>query len=399
MNLDTAPATTEVEDRTGYVVSNPMAYPDYTFEGEPDVMELRATAVQAMHDLLSIRWSTAETFHYQKTGPVSEKIFNHEKDTTYAGVLYSSASAGLFQFLEFYDHETGRLYYPDGVSKMKKVIGASCADALIWSWNTVCTSTEGLYYPNTMVYANGYYPIGDYTYDYSIKNYSFMPTYTIKEQNSVQVIMESYAQVLLADALVSTSDNHAMMAIENAHVVYSEDGSINTAESYILIQDQRGGQGAGFYEQKENGETILYSGRTSFKYTFDMLYQNNYLPVAPAELLGTKGYDHANVTCSAETLETMEDLTSAQITSNYPLALINAFLVYPDGGKVLIDRTTFNGDNKVGVPKTYELSKMKALVAEEFMSTLKKNNTYYVEIEVVVSNGTRHIAAKLPIDR
>ena len=205
--------------------------------------------------------------------------------------------------------------------------------------------------------------------------------------------------MLLADALVSTSDNHAMMAIENAHVVYNEDGSINTAESYILIQDQRGGQGAGFYEQKENGETILYSGRTSFKYTFDMLYQNNYLPVAPAELLGTKGYDHANVTCSAETLETMEDLTSAQIPSNYPLALINAFLVYPDGGKVLIDRTTFNGDNKVGVPKTYELSKMKALVAEEFMSTLKKNNTYYVEIEVVVSNGTRHIAAKLPIDR
>ncbi len=117
-----------------------------------------------MHDLLFIRWSTAESFHYQKTGPISEKIFTHEADTTYAGVLYSSASAGLFQLLEFYDHETGRLYYPDGVSKMMKVIGASCADALIWSWNTVCTSIEGLYYPNTMIYVNGYYPVGDLVY-------------------------------------------------------------------------------------------------------------------------------------------------------------------------------------------------------------------------------------------
>ena len=397
-NLDTAPAPTVVKDRTGYEVTDPMAYPDYTFEGDPDVMEIRATAVRAMRDLLSIRWSTAESFHYQKTGPISEKIFTHEKDTTYAGVLYSSASAGIFQFLEFYDHETGRLYYPDGVSKMKKVIGASCADALIWSWNTVVTSIDGLYYPNTMVYANGYYPVGDYTYDFSVKNYSFLPTYTIIEQNGRDVILESYAKVLMADALVSTSDNHGMMAIENAHVVYKADGSIDSANSYIMIQDQRGGQGAGFYEVKEGGEIIRYSGRTSFKYTFDMLLSANYIPVAPAEFLGTKKYEHAEVTCSAEKLETLADLTSATISTNYPLALINAFLVYPDGGKVLIDRTTFNGDNRVGVPKTYELNKMKHLVDGEFMSVLKEDNTYYVEIEVVVSNGTRHIAAKLPID-
>ncbi len=398
-NQDTAPIASTPVDPTGYKVAAPLAYPDYTFQGTPTNEELRATAVRAMYNLLTIQWSTATEIQYNKTGPVSWKIFNHKADTTYGGVMYSSASAGLFQFMEFYDQETGRMYYPDGTSMMKKKIGASCADAVIWSWNTVCTSIEGLYYPNTMVYANGFLPVGDYTYDYSIKNFSFLPTVTIKEQNDKAVIMASYAQVLPADGLVSSTDDHAMMAIAPAHVVYNSDGSINTAESYITIQDQRAGEDADFYKEEIDGQLLLLSGRTHFDFSFDELYKRNFIPVAPAEIQGTKKYESAVVTCTEPAPNTLNALIASSIESNYPLALVNAYLVYPDGGKVLLERDTFSGDNRSGVPKSYSLSSMKRLVKAEFLDTLKVDNTYYVEIEAVAANGTRHIPVRLRIDK
>ena len=110
--FDTAPAVDLIEDPTGYKVTNPMAYPDYTFDEEPTIMQLRLTAVRAVNDLLSVNWSISQGISYNKTGPVSNKLFMHQADTTYAGVIYSNASTGLVHFTEYYDHETGRLIFP-----------------------------------------------------------------------------------------------------------------------------------------------------------------------------------------------------------------------------------------------------------------------------------------------
>ncbi len=387
--------TLSTEDITGYRVPSPLAYPDYTFTDTPDTMQLRLMAVQAMHDLLSIQWSTVTEIVYRKTGPVSEKLFSHEPDTTYAGVLYSSASTGLFTFLEFYDHNTGRLVFNGTNAELKKTVGSSCADALIWSLNTVCNSLSGLYYPSTMTYANGYYPVGEYTYDFSVNNYTLLPTYTIMEQNSKEIIMESYAQVLPADALVSTSDNHGMMAIESAHVVYNADSKINTAESYILIQDQRGGQGSGFYEQTVEGKSILYSGRTSAKYTFDQLYEKHYLPVTTAEFSGRKAYEPG--TCTQVTCESYEQLLVSRIESNYPLVLVNAYLTGSGGSSQLIERTVFSGDSKGGVPKVFSLADMDRLSEIAFMQDLVPGQQYTLWIEAVISTGQRFTAAQLEI--
>ena len=172
---DTAPTVDLMEDPTGYKVTNPMTYPDYTFDEEPSNLLLRLTAVRAVKDLLSINWSISQGISYNKTGPVSNKLFMHAADTTYAGVIYSNASTGLFQFMEYYDQETGRLQFPGSANQLKETLGASCADALIWGLNTVCNSIEGPYYPSTMVIKNGYYPLGDITYDETLENFSFHP--------------------------------------------------------------------------------------------------------------------------------------------------------------------------------------------------------------------------------
>ena len=320
---ETLPEQAGFVDNSGFVVPNPLAYPDYTFSDAPSNSRLRATAVQAMKDLLTIQWSTPVDISYYKTGPINSKNFQHAKDTLYGGAMYSSASAGIFQFFEFYNEETGRLEYPGTADELKMDIGSSCADALIWSWSTVCSSITGAYYPSTMVYANGFLPVGDYTYDYSITSYYLLPTTDIIAQNGYEVIMESYAQVQAADAFVSTTDDHGMMAISKAVVVRDSNGDIDANESYVTIQDQRGGAGAGFYEEKVGGHIVRYSGRTKARFTFAELYKKNYIPVSTAEFLGEKEYENAWVKTSEGACETVADLAALQVESNYPLAVVN----------------------------------------------------------------------------
>ena len=384
---ESLPTETVNTDTTGYVVESPMKYPDYTFQTQPTVEDLRKTAIRAMKDLLSVQWSTAKNISYNKSGPISEKRFQHKADTTYAGTPYSNGSTGIFQFFEYYDQETGRFWYPGTSTELSRNLGNSCADSLIWAYDTVCTSIKGGYYPATMVYANGYYPVGDYVYNFEINTYNKLPTGIIIEQNGRNVIMDSYAKVLMGDALVSTSDNHAMMAIENAHIVMGEDGNIDTAESYIMIQDQRGGSGQGFYEHMENGKLIQYSGRTSAKYTFDELYKKTYLPVRPAEFMDADNYQFATVSAIKEKCNSIEELMEVTVSSNYPIAVINIIICDDYGNETIMERVIFGGNKKEGPPREYKLDDLDSL--KDYHSGKYANSGSCIKVEVVVSTGER----------
>ena len=58
-------------------------------------------------------------------------------------------------------------------------------------------------------------------------------------------------------------------------MVYRDNGNIDLDESYIVIQDQRGGVGAGFYEVEHDGYTVHHSGRISHTFTFKELMELN----------------------------------------------------------------------------------------------------------------------------
>lgn len=389
---ESLPPETVHIDTSGYIVNNPMEYPDYTFDSLPSAQTMRLAVVKATRDLLSIQWSTAKDIGYNKSGPINNKFFQHKRDTTYAGTPYSNGSTGIFQFFEYYDQETGRFWYPGTAAELGRYLGNSCADAVIWGYNTVCTSLSGTYYPATMVQKNGYYPVGFWSYDTSIKSFNKLPTYTIIENHSVKSIMDSYAMILPGDSLVSTSDNHAMMAIEAAHLVENEDGSLNIAESYVMIQDQRGGHGAGFYEQTENGVLIQYSGRTSAKFTFEELYKKHYLPVAPAELLGQKEYEKAYVTATKERCRSLEDLRNVTVTSNYPFAVLNVIIKDSYGNNKNVEKMLFSGAKETP-PKEFKLSELESLKNYNELGYPKGGCT--VDIEVVVSTGERFIPVSL----
>lgn len=380
-----ASSTDETTEPPVPVVGNPMEYPDYTFTETPDTEMLRQTAVRAMRDLLSIQWSPSEGISYFNTAG-RDKQFDYVPGTIYGGVLYSGAGSGLFQYLEYYNTDTGLLQYPGTGDELRKAIGSGCADSLLWSWSTVANSFSCGYYPSVMVQQNGFLPVGDYKYAQDLKSYYILSTQDIINNNGTKVIVDAYTKVLPADALISSTADHAMMAIEPPTVVYTADGLIDPAASYITIQDQRGGRTSKtFYEEVEGEHTIYYNSQRAMQITFEELLKKNYIPVTIAEFIGTEPYEKAEVTTQGKVCDTFKDLQNVMIESNYPIAFISAVLVDKNGDETELDKILFHGANGDGPPKTYNLSQW------ETLHTLETENYTKLRIEVVVSTGERFI--------
>lgn len=379
----TQPQTTA--EPVDYSVPSPMTTRNYSFEETPTPEQLRQTAIQAMRDLLSIQWCTDETLAYYKSGPVSKKRFEHKPENTYAGTLYSNASTGLFQFMEFYDQETGKFSYPAPVYVLKEELGNSCADSLLWGWSSVCNSIQGGFYPIMMCYSNGYLPVGDYTYNTDIKTFAQQPSQQIVELNGIEKIMACYTLVQPADALVSNTNNHAIMAIDKPHVVYNDDGTINTKASYIPIQDQRGGDGNGFYDQTIDGNVIHYSGRTRYNFTFELLLKQHYIPVTTAEFTGGKAYEPAAVSVSNEACDSVDALCKTMVSSNYPLAVVRVVATDAGGQETVLGRELFGGADEEGVPRSFLLGDMDLF--ESFSENESNKAGTIIRIDVIVSTG------------
>ena len=384
-NNEPAPETTGATAEAHYTVPSPMSTRIYTLEGEPTPEQMRQTAIQAMRDLLSIQWCTDETIAYYKSGPVSKKRFEHKPNETYAGTLYSNASTGLFQFMEYYDQETGKFAYPAPAYLLKDALGNSCADSMLWGWSSVCNSIQNGFYPVLMVYSNGYLPVGDYTYNFDIKTFNQQPTNEILKKNGEEKILQCYMQVQPADSLVSSTDNHAMMVLEPAHVEYKADGSIDLEKSYVHIQDQRGGDGNGFYDQTIDGNVIHYSGRTSYNYPFNKLLEKNYIPVTTAEFAGTKPYEKATLTASNNACADLDALKATTLTANYPLAVIRVTAIDQNGTETVLERKLFGGAAETGVPRSYTLGDLP--LWETFNENEANKPGNQLRFDVIVSTG------------
>lgn len=373
-------------------VPSPLAYPDYSVSENPTTEELRQTAVRAMRDLLSIQWTPAYGISYYNTAG-RDKQFDYVPGTPYGGLLYTGAGSGLFQFLEYYDPETGLLTYPGSGDELRKAIGSSCADSLLWSWGTVANSFSCGYYPSVMVQQNGFLPVGNYTYDENLKSFYLQPTHDIIEANGADVMLDAYAKLQPADALISSSVDHAMMAIEKPVVVYDVDGTINAKKSYITIQDQRGGKNAtAFYEVMDGETTIYFNSQTAMRMDFKTLLEKNYIPVTLAEFTGEKAYEKAVVTTQGKECTDFKHLQNVMLESNYPIAFISAVLVDKNGNESELDKLLFHGANGDGPPKTYNLSQW------ETLHTLETKNYTSIKIEVVVSTGERFTPIDVPLN-
>ena len=399
---ETQAATEPVEEFDIFAVDQPMTeMPYYAFDHEPTIDEMRQTAVRAMHDMLSVQWYTPVTFTYNKTGAVSEKLYEFKQYDRYAGLPYTDVNTSLFGFLEYYNSKTGRLLtdtfdktqFPSLGQAVNGSIGNTCTGSTNWAVITVCNSIKSNMVSYTQTVVNGFYPVGDYTYDFTVQEFAmtgskYVTTTMICTDTGEQKMYECYALVQPADILCSQGDNrntgHTMMAIEDAVVVRNADGTINGAESYIMIQDQR----AGFYKVKDETSDVFYnySGRVSYKYTFENLFKEDYIPVTTAEFLGNKPYEKATFSLSEErTITGPDDFKLLRTNCNYPMTVLKLVATDASGRRTTVNRHIFNrAEVKSLQAYTFTLTGFAAPLRKK--GTLDPG-TYTVTLEATLSTG------------
>ena len=141
--------------------------------------------------------------------------------------------------MDYIDEETGVV---DMTEPMKEptLFGNQCSYGSYWGWARVVNSAD-FAFTSAMVQRNGFLRVGPYTYDDSHNRFQpgVLETAQIIKDNGADVMLESYAQLLHADGLVTSGEaGHVMMCRTDATVVYKNDGTIDADASHIYILDQ-----------------------------------------------------------------------------------------------------------------------------------------------------------------
>lgn len=315
--------------------------PDYTLPAGADPALIRETAVLAMQNELSIPWTPAETFRYHKEGYCSSKEYVFEKDTVYGGVPYSDAGASIFQFLRFYDPETGVLTLPDP-ENADHTVGHMCGESVMWALASVSPGICGEMMSGFMTRRQGLYPVCGWDCDPEIDTYIKYSTKQICLDHGEAFMYGCYARVLRGFVLCCSAEagntsNHAVMAVTDAHVEYLPDGSVNPKQSYVIVQEQRSGTKYGGIATVRNGVMLQYMGKTDTPFTFAHLWEKGFVPLATAEIAGIRPYEPAKVTLEKENGSSLAALLAGQVVSNYILCTVT--LTIKSGRKTVFSET------------------------------------------------------------
>ena len=372
------PVQTETNVRS---VPAPLQTPDYSFDHEPTVDEMRAMAVRAMRDIVTVQWYPEKTVRYNKEGAVSQKNFEFFKERFYMGFPYTSAGMGIFQFLEYYDGKTGCLHYTDQ-SSFNETIGTSCAGATCWGLLSVCNSIRGNCVSNYLTIPNGFYPLGEVTYDPAVDDFNNLFTTQIIRDNGDAKVLEGYAALKPGDLVVFSEGGqeggHTRMAIAEASVVRAG-GAIDPEKSSVLMQEQA----AHDTPDESTGVTMTRSGEYSKEYSFAELLKDGYIAVTTAEFLGEKPYEKCAVTFEGAA-DTLKDVFAGKLISNYPMATVKVVLHTGDGDTAL--RTVLLNRNNIGDGSAfaYDLTNLSNLATDR---RVPRSGAFSVSLEVTTSTG------------
>ena len=391
----------ETAPKTTYKVPSPKKTPDYSVPENYTTDDLRAIAVRAMHDFVTIEWTADKYYTYRNPYDAVDKQFQYVPNVTYGGLPYTNAHTGIFQWYKFYDQETGVMSFPGDGMAWSQTLGNVCACTIIWCWSTVCNSLAGNYNSYQMTVPNHFVPVGDYKMNTAIESYRDYTTDKICADNGDTVMYESYAKVLPADALTSSPDAHAVMAMEAANVVRNADGTIDPEQSTIKIMDQRGSVGDESYKHQIDGVDQWYTGRVGYEYTFAKLLSLGYIPVTAAEFTGAKEYTKPVVSFSGKT-DSLKDLLTGKVKTNYLLCNLELFLTEADGTETRLALAQYNKkDAGMGCGADtfhFDMGKIRDANVQEQLEGMKISEGAAIRLVAQVSSGDIFEIAKIPAE-
>ena len=373
--------------------------PNYVLHEGASADEMRALAIRAMREALSVNWYIDRILEYTYTSPntgdtVSFRLFPGQ---IYAGVPYSSSYTGLFQMLEYYEFGTGRLKVPNEQT-FAELVGNDCAGGILWAY-AACVpgfdpASDGYGRRSENMVAVGPYRLPAYEEEKS--------TVKICQANGEQTMYESYAMLCPADTVFTGGNTgiagHYMMLLEKAKVVRNPDGTIDGKQSTVVIQDQRRGHRStdSKYVVEEDGEKHHYSGGWDTEHSFEYLWENSYIPVTCEEFLGRRPYAMPSVSLDRE-VSSLEDLKEATLKSQYLICAFHIRLLDENGEEVYF-RSKPTGYSLLTARKLKNFPLCDLLISPVALSRATGlSGVYTLAIDCIDATGTGFDAVSFPI--
>jgi len=263
-------------------------------------------------------------------------------------------------------------------------LGNDCSGAVFWSWARACASVSFEFTGHMIPTEDnqkefGVLPVGNYTARtwYSVDALA---------ENDANEILEGYAKLRMADAIVmrSPAHGHTRLVFRDPVVMRDENGAIDPEMSYLPTHEQGVGKGS-------SGRDSTW--QLSCRYTFRDLLQE-YLPITNKELLEGK---------PAPVELWTEDLTgpfSGKVCSNYRVISTTVKMTNRQTGEIHGSRvfaTVINkhledpglGDNIARGTVTFaQLARHKSN-----FNHLPKGEYDYT-VSVLLGNGTEYLACQ-----
>ncbi len=303
------------------------------------------------------------------------------KGTVYGGLPYGHISSGtVYRLMDFYNPETGVVNLKKATPEGETLYFANqCSMGAYQGWGRVINSAQYTW-TQYMVPRKGFLPVGPYTYDKNLQDFTKKLTTEICKENGEQTMFRSYAAMQPADGVVRySSSGHVMMCSGNVKVVYNADGTINGEESSFTILDQAEKHKA---KQQADGSEILVQGGVDAVYTFQKAFQSGYLPFTFAEYLGADPIETAaaSVNLEGESVTTA-DLKKAKITANYSIADVYLNILNGEGTVV------YQKPIRVANVNHREMELATPLIGNPFKAY--ENGLYQVQLQVQLYTGDR----------
>ena len=214
--------------------------PCYALPADATVDDMRAMAVQAMKDSVSIPWQTDNPICYTKAlGGAGS--YDLEPGIAFSGLPYTSSASGIFQWLEYVSRENGHIEDAP-FDRLGFELGNACAPAVSWAQCAVCPSVSLGLICRRYLPVNGYEPVGKVKIPEGVTDYVDYPTKIVQKDAGKEAVLEAYTMALPGDTLIKAGllpGQHTMMAGETPTVVRDEAGEIDLDKSFIRVVDQR----------------------------------------------------------------------------------------------------------------------------------------------------------------
>ena len=323
--------------------------------------ELRKLCVDAFRLNLTMPWTTNQEVKYTYTLLSKSYDVFLPAGIAYSGLCYATGIEGAtygnaWKMLPYWNAETGMLDTEAMGEQVLNIISSACSYGAMQGWNRVSNSHGIKEMDSYSMYISNIVPVGPYQYEPYTYNYNFkdrQASNMIIAANGEETIYESYACVLPADGVFSSSAYHVMMISQNPVVVRRDDGTIDPEQSYVHVHEQKstGTRTENLNYLQENGVTMRPLGSVDQKYTFQKLLEKGYIPFALKEFVGEDPVEPGKAWLGTQNveLENGADLTAGvlfgyTLYANYNVCTIQVEVKAPDG-KVLDSYTPHMSTN------------------------------------------------------